>query len=108
MLSWSRREVVLYPVLPMTLIQVTNGDFSIHSEIDTSVYLFILISWWASGILEGAQDFDGRRILFLLDAAVYVPRLSLQSTCRCAWYIFQTRSRRHTESFQTVVRVAIG
>jgi hypothetical protein len=27
------------------------------------------------GKLEGVQDFDGRRILFLLDAAVYLPRL---------------------------------
>jgi hypothetical protein len=54
-LSWSRREVVPYPVLPMTLIQVANGDFSIHSEIDTSAYLFILISWWAGDILEGVQ-----------------------------------------------------
>jgi hypothetical protein len=74
--SWSRREVVPYPVLLMTLIQVTNGDFSIHSEIDTSAYLFILISWWAGGILEGVQDPDGRRSLFLLNVAVYVPRLS--------------------------------
>lgn len=62
--------MVLYP---MTLIQVTNGDFSIHSEIDTSAYLFILISRRAGGILEGVQDFDGRRSLFLLDVAVYFP-----------------------------------
>jgi hypothetical protein len=55
-LSWSRREVVIYPVLPMTLIQVTNGDFSIRSEIDTSAYLFILISWCGRGILKGVQD----------------------------------------------------
>src|SRR5277367_5059772 len=75
-LSWSRREVVPYPVLPMTLIQVTNGDFSIHIEIDTSAYLSILISWWAGGILEGVQDFDGCRSLFLLDVAIYVPKLS--------------------------------
>ena len=55
MFSWSRHEVVPYAVLPMTLIQVTNGDFSIHSETDTSAYLFILISGWAGGILENIQ-----------------------------------------------------
>jgi hypothetical protein len=65
--------VILYLVLPMTLIQVTNGYFSIHSEIDTSAYFFTLISWWGGGILEGVQSFDGRRIIFLLDAAVYAP-----------------------------------
>jgi hypothetical protein len=47
----------------MALIQVTNGYFSIHNEIDTNAYLFTLISWWSGGILEGVQGFDGRRIL---------------------------------------------
>lgn len=44
MLSRNRREVVLYLVLLMALIQVTNGYFSIHNEIDTSAYLFTLMS----------------------------------------------------------------
>jgi hypothetical protein len=54
--------VVPYPVLPMTLIQVTNGDFSIHVEIDASAYLLILISGWAGGILESI------RILMVVEA----------------------------------------
>jgi hypothetical protein len=46
----------------MTLIQVTNGDFSIHVEIDASAYLLILISGWAGGILESI------RILMVVEA----------------------------------------